>query len=161
MLKQLIINWFKLPLNQKICRHFILFLGWMFENRFFLIFFLRCQILKENFSNPKKVIFRTFKRKFAIGCYEKKWRKKKWFENFGKISFKKGQTYSKKFLTEVWAVIIFLDFFKKNFKKSFILNEKHSQNYRTNSHDFLSFQTTPLDPSIHQVSSFRLLPFKS
>ena len=32
-----------------------------------------------------------------------------WLENFGKSYFRKGQAYSKKFLTEIWAVIIFLN----------------------------------------------------
>ena len=45
----------------------------------------------------------------------KKMKEKKWFENFGKNSFRKCQTYSQKLLTEFWAVIIILNLFKKNF----------------------------------------------
>ena len=76
------------------------------------------QYIKSGFwldeeSHPRAPINRFSQ---ANGCYEKKWWKKKWMENFGKISFKKGQTYSQKLLTEIWAVIIFLNLFKKNFR---------------------------------------------
>ena len=55
----------------------------------------------------------------------------------------------------------FSESFKKKFLKIFILIKKHSQNYLTDSHEILSSQTTPLDPSRRKVSSLRLLPFKS
>ena len=58
-----------------------------------------------------------------MGATKKKWRKILWLKNFRKSYFRKGQTYSKELLTEIWAVIIFRNLLK-NFFKNFRTNQK-------------------------------------
>ena len=69
----------------------------------------------------------------SIGATKKKWRKILWLKNFGKSYFKKGQTYSNKLLTEIWAVIIFLNLLKiqsQNFPSLFFRGTQYETPYR-------------------------------